>query len=98
MASAITRAVTTVLEYYRVKYPDKTERIAALKADYLAAYESKSGQIGKTLTSTGADGVSASWTVSLSVEDQLAVMAGALRRLEGRAATCVSLIARDRWE
>lgn len=90
-------AITALLEYYRIKYPSKTERVEALRADYLSAYEAKSGSLGKTLTSSSADGVSASWMVSLSSEEVLSVMASALRRLEGRAFTSAILIARDRF-
>jgi hypothetical protein len=90
-------AITALLEYYRIKYPTKSERVDALKADYLAAYEAKAGQIGKTLSSSGADGITASWMVSLSTEEVLSVMASALRRLEGRASTSAILYARDRF-
>ena len=90
-------AILALLEFYRIKYPVKSDRIIALKADYLAAYESKGSQIGKTLTSAGADSQSAGWAVSLSTEEQLAVMASAIRRLEGRASTSVQLFARDTY-
>jgi hypothetical protein len=36
--------------------------------------------------------------VSLSTEEQLAVLASALRRLEGRASTSAILFARERYE
>lgn len=88
-------AITALMEYYRIKYPTSAEALAQLKADYLEAYEAKAGTIGKTLTSSGADGVTASWAVSLSTEEQLSVMASAIRRIEGRAATSAMLIARD---
>jgi hypothetical protein len=97
-ASSKQSAITALLEYYRIKYPVKAERIEALKADYLAAYEAKSGQVGKTLSGSGADGVNATWLVSLSTEEQLAVLASALRRLEGRASTSAILFARERYE
>lgn len=88
-------ALTALLEYLRIKYPVKSERIAALRGEYLAAYESKGKSIGKTVGSSTADGISTNWVVSLNTEEQLEVMALALKRLEGRAASAVKLFSCD---
>ena len=88
-------AILATLEFYRIKYPVRAERIAALRGDYLQAFESKGGSIGKTLSGTGADGVNATFLISLSTEEQLAVLAQCLRKLEGRSSSTVRLFARD---
>lgn len=87
-------AILATMEYYRIKYPVRAERIAALRGDYLAAFESKGASIGKTLSGSGADGVNTTFLISLSTEEQLAVLATTLRRLEGRSANAVKLYAR----
>jgi hypothetical protein len=88
-------ALTALLEYLRIKYPNRSERIAALKSDYLAAFERKGKSIGKELGSSSVDGVSTTWVVSLSTEEQLEVMALAIQRLENRSASTLKLFARD---
>lgn len=96
MASASREsAILATLEFYRIKYPVRAERIDALRADYLAAFESKGASIGRTLTGSGADGVNNNFLVSLSTEEQLAVLAISLRRLEGRSGSTVRLFAAD---
>lgn len=78
---------SAAITYYRLKYSDPVARIAAIKSHYLAAYEAAEAQGGKTLSSSGADGVSATWLVGLSQDQRLAVLAAVLDYFEnGRRA------------
>jgi hypothetical protein len=79
-SGARTRAVIT---YYRLKYADAEERLEAIRADYLAAFESAEAQGGKTATSQSADGFSATWTHGLSQDQRLDAMREALTYFEG---------------
>lgn len=88
-------AILATLEYYRIKYPVRAERVEALRGDYLQAFETKGASIGKTVSGSGADGVNVTFLISLSTEEQLAVLAIALRRLENRSSSTVRLFARD---
>ena len=91
-------AASALLEYYRIKYPVKAQRIAALKAAYVTLYESQSADMGKVLSGTSADGVSATWMISMPIEEQLSVYSSAIKQLEGRSVKCAVLFARDRYE
>jgi hypothetical protein len=76
-------AVSAILEYYRVKYPTRAARIAALKTRYLELFES-GALTGTTLSSSSVDGISSSFLVSLPKETLLAAYAEALKIAEGR--------------
>lgn len=76
-------AVSAILEYYRVKYATRAARIDALRARYLELFEAGS-LTGSTISSSSADGVSASFLISLPRETLLAAYAEALKITEGR--------------
>ena len=78
MASQIGSRLKAITTYYKVKYSTDTERIEALKADYLAAYEANEKGGGKTLTSFDADGQRASWQIGLSADERLQALAQAI--------------------
>ena len=87
-------ALDAAKTYYGLKYPDAQARVDALKADILAMYEA--GADGKTLTASAADGVSASWMVSMTKEDRVSVLSQLLRILEGKSAgSVVQIFLRD---
>ncbi len=85
MANATGARVRAVLTYYRVKYTTRAAQITALKADYLAAFETTEAQGGKTLTNFAADGQTMGWAVGLNRDERLDAMAQALEILENNA-------------
>jgi hypothetical protein len=92
---AIAHAVSAIRTYFQVKYSDKAARLVAMQAAYITLYEAKGADIGKTLTSFGADGQNASWAVGLSTDQQLSAFAAALKAESGTGSSTVRLFARD---
>lgn len=83
MASQTGARVRAVITYYRLKYSDAEERIDAIKADYLAAFESAEADGGKTTTNQSADGFAATWAIGLSRDQRLDALSQALDYFEG---------------
>jgi hypothetical protein len=77
------RALVTI---YRIKYPEKTARLAALRSDVLAAFEAVEKSGGRTVTAAGADGVNSSWQAGMSQDERLAALTDCLDYYEGRRA------------
>ena len=94
MASQIGSRLKAVTTYYKVKYATDAERIEALKADYLAAYEAAEKTGGKTLTSFGSDSTNANWQVGLSADERLQALAQAIDYFQKTGRSTVILFSR----
>jgi hypothetical protein len=94
MASQSGARLKAVVTYYKIKYSSDSERIEALKADYLAAFEASEKSGGKTLTSFDADGTRASWQIGLSADERLQALAQAIDYFQKTSRSTVILFSR----
>lgn len=94
MASQVGSRLKAVVTYYKIKYSSDTERIDALKADYLAAFEASEKNGGKTLSSFGSDSTNANWQIGLSADERLQALAQAIDYFQKTGRSTVILFSR----
>lgn len=86
MADDFQARVRNCADYYRIKYGNKEDAIAAAKARFLELYEAAEGEDGRTLTSFGADGQNAGWQAGLSLDQRIDALRQVIAMWEGRTA------------
>jgi hypothetical protein len=85
MANLTGARFRVLINYYRTKYPTAAERLAVLRADFIAAVEEAEKRGGKTLTTTGADGVNSGWQIGMTLEERNDALSQVLDHFEGRS-------------
>jgi hypothetical protein len=94
---ALAHSVLAIRTAFQIRFPDKTERLTAMRTAYLSLYDAKGsgGDFGRTLTSFSADGQTATWAIGLPAETVVAAFATALQIEEGTASSKIRLYAAD---